>query len=182
MHILNVCTNWRTTIKKSPRGKPVYERVFLTQVTNAQDMYNLVSSNGPTIPDDYAANWTTFSQRSDYRNKCFASPHILSNGWMFQAGLNVSSRSNSQPTFTGHLTRSAATSKAADMGLPLEQIQDAADWSSASTFERFYHKPNSKGQFAHSILGSAKVWAIFFVLLFKLNTYYARQYSCYSVD
>ena len=42
--------------------------------------------------------------------------------------------------YTGHSTRAAATSMAADSGVPLEDIIAAADWSSATTFERFYHK------------------------------------------
>jgi integrase len=54
--------------------------------------------------------------------------------------------------YTGHSTRAAATSMAADSGVPLEDIIAAADWSSATTFERFYHKAISKDKFVKSIL------------------------------
>ena len=54
--------------------------------------------------------------------------------------------------YTGHSTRAAATSMAADSGVPLEDIIAAADWSSATTFERFYHKTISKDKFVKSIL------------------------------
>ena len=60
---------------------------------------------------------------------------------------------NSQ--YTSHSTRSAATSTAADNGVPIEDILAAADWSSETTFEKFYHKPVSQDSFAKSILSSA---------------------------
>ena len=59
---------------------------------------------------------------------------------------------NSQ--YTSHSTRSAATSAAADNGVPIEDILAAADWSSETTFEKFYHKPVSQDSFAKSILSS----------------------------
>ena len=59
--------------------------------------------------------------------------------------------------FTGHSTRAAATSEAADSGIPLELVLEAADWSSAGTFEKHYHKQtSSRGKFAKSVLGSLK--------------------------
>ena len=56
--------------------------------------------------------------------------------------------------FTGHSTRSAATSSAAEAGLSLETILEAADWSSVRTFERFCRKPPVKGDFARAVLGN----------------------------
>lgn len=56
--------------------------------------------------------------------------------------------------FTGHSTRSASTSSAAEAGLPLETILEAADWSSARTFERFYLKPSTRGDFAMTVLNT----------------------------
>ena len=57
--------------------------------------------------------------------------------------------------FTSHSTRSAATSAAAEAGLPIEHILEAADWASAKTFEKYYHKPTEdKSDFALSILQS----------------------------
>ena len=54
--------------------------------------------------------------------------------------------------FTGHSTRSASSSSAAEAGLPLETILEAADWSSARTFEWFYLKPSTRGDFATTVL------------------------------
>jgi hypothetical protein len=51
--------------------------------------------------------------------------------------------------YTGH---AAATSMAAESGVPLEDIIAAADWSSATMFERFYHKAISKDKFVKIIL------------------------------
>lgn len=56
--------------------------------------------------------------------------------------------------FTAHSTRSASTSSAASAGLPLEEIMRAADWSSGKTFEQFYHKPSTRGDFACTILNT----------------------------
>ena len=43
-------------------------------------------------------------------------------------------------TFTAHSTRSASTSVAANAGLPLQDILQAAGWSSESTFYKFYRR------------------------------------------
>ena len=48
-------------------------------------------------------------------------------------------------TYTGHSTRSASTSKAASLGVPIEVIVQQANWKCASTFEKFYHKPIDVG-------------------------------------
>lgn len=42
--------------------------------------------------------------------------------------------------FSAHSTRSAAASKAFALGVPLDSILKAADWSSQTTFTRFYHR------------------------------------------
>lgn len=60
-----------------------------------------------------------------------------------------------EPHFTAHSTRSASTSAASKAGLPLEAILNAADWSSSRTFELFYHRPSSRGDFAVSVLQCA---------------------------
>ena len=44
-------------------------------------------------------------------------------------------------TFTTHSTRSASTSKGLATGIPIEKIMQAASWSNAKTFARFYNKP-----------------------------------------
>ena len=54
--------------------------------------------------------------------------------------------------YTGHSTRAASTSEAVDNGVPLEVVLEAADWSSAQTFEKHYHKRAEKARFAHTVL------------------------------
>uniref|UniRef100_A0AC34FUH2 Tyr recombinase domain-containing protein n=1 Tax=Panagrolaimus sp. ES5 TaxID=591445 RepID=A0AC34FUH2_9BILA len=56
--------------------------------------------------------------------------------------------------YTGHSTRSAATSKAVTIGLSANQIMEAANWSKkGSTFQRFYHK-DIEGSFQEAVLKS----------------------------
>lgn len=55
--------------------------------------------------------------------------------------------------FTGHSTRSAATSRAAANGLSAAQVLEAANWSKkGSTFQNFYHK-NIETSFQDTVLG-----------------------------
>ena len=42
--------------------------------------------------------------------------------------------------FEAHSVRSASTSAVADAGVIVPEIMKAADWSSASVFEKFYHR------------------------------------------
>ena len=58
--------------------------------------------------------------------------------------------------FGAHSTRGAASSAAADAGLSISEILEAADWSSATTFERFYYRPQqAKKAFGVSVLKTA---------------------------
>ena len=54
--------------------------------------------------------------------------------------------------FTGHSTRSASTSAAAQVGVPLESILIAADWSSSKTFKQFFLRSPDRGEFARAVL------------------------------
>ena len=54
--------------------------------------------------------------------------------------------------FTGHSTRAASTSEAVDSGVPIEVVLEAADRSSAQTFEKHYHKQVDKNHYAHKVL------------------------------
>jgi len=57
--------------------------------------------------------------------------------------------------FTAHSTRSASTSTAA-VSLPIDCVLQAAGWSSAQIFAKYYKKPLSKKQdFAEAVLGGA---------------------------
>ena len=54
--------------------------------------------------------------------------------------------------FSAHSTRGAATSKASTAGISIPDILKTADWSSASTFRRFYHRPISSSAFGQAVL------------------------------
>ena len=57
--------------------------------------------------------------------------------------------------FKAHSVRSAATSAAANQGVTTEEILKAADWSTESSFQRFYYKPVRDTNFARTVLSSA---------------------------
>ena len=67
---------------------------------------------------------------------------------------NVLKLARINPTFTGHSTRSASTTAAAEAGIPLKLILDATDWSSAGIFRAHYLRPTSFGKetFANSVI------------------------------
>ena len=50
------------------------------------------------------------------------------------------------------LLEAASTSEAPDSGLPIEVVLEAADWSSAQTFEKHYHKQADRARFTHKVL------------------------------
>ena len=54
--------------------------------------------------------------------------------------------------FKAHSVRSASTSAAAMQGVTTEDILNAADWSTESSFQRFYHKPVRNTVFAKTVL------------------------------
>ena len=57
--------------------------------------------------------------------------------------------------FKAHSVRSASTSAAADAGVSTSEIMEAADWSSASVFEKFYYRPQKSTNFGHSVISTA---------------------------
>ena len=61
------------------------------------------------------------------------------------AGINTS-------IFSAHSTRSAATSKAKATGVPMSEILKVANWSSSSTFCRFYNRTISPVLFGQAVL------------------------------
>jgi len=62
------------------------------------------------------------------------------------AGINVEE-------FKAHSCRSAAVTKARNKGISIKDIQNAADWTSPSTFLKYYYKPSYSCTFSNSILG-----------------------------
>jgi hypothetical protein len=54
--------------------------------------------------------------------------------------------------FGGHSVRGASTSSAKQAGLNIDMILDMADWTSTSTFNRFYYKPTLPVSFGTIVL------------------------------
>ena len=66
---------------------------------------------------------------------------------MCDAGIDIN-------MFKAHSTRSACTSAASAQGVTTEDILGAADWSTESSFQRFYYKPVRNTMFAESVLSA----------------------------
>ena len=58
-------------------------------------------------------------------------------------------------TFKAHSIQSASTSAAADAGVSVTEIMEAADWTSASVFKKFYYRPSWPSTFGHTVINSA---------------------------
>ena len=58
--------------------------------------------------------------------------------------------------FKAHSSRSASSSAAYEAGVALPDIMKTADWSTVSTFTKFYHKPVCKSSFAKAVLGQTE--------------------------
>ena len=54
--------------------------------------------------------------------------------------------------FKAHSVRGASTTAAANSNVPLSEILKMADWSSASTFQKYYYRPVYSSTFAHGVL------------------------------
>ena len=65
-----------------------------------------------------------------------------------QAGLETTK-------FKAHSSRPASSSAAYEAGVALPDME-AADWSTVSTFTKFYHKPVCKSSFAKAVLGQTE--------------------------
>lgn len=58
--------------------------------------------------------------------------------------------------FQGHSVRGAAVSSARNLGISATEIMKVADWSSESTFTRFYHRPTERSSFGRTILSATQ--------------------------
>ncbi|XP_065918235.1 uncharacterized protein [Dysidea avara] len=58
--------------------------------------------------------------------------------------------------YTAHSTRSASTSQARRKGVLVSDILKVANWSTRSTFERFYHKPSEPSAFTRAVFQSGQ--------------------------
>ena len=58
--------------------------------------------------------------------------------------------------FSAHSTRGAASSKAAWIGVPVDAILEAADWSRPSTFSRFYRRDIGRPDVAEAVFNSSQ--------------------------
>ena len=66
---------------------------------------------------------------------------------MGAAGIDIS-------VFKAHSVRGVSTSAAANRGVTTDEILDAADWSTESSFQRFYYKPIHNAVFVKSVLSA----------------------------
>lgn len=66
---------------------------------------------------------------------------------MWSAGIDTS-------MFKAHSVRGASTSLAASVGVTTDEILSAADWSSESSFQKFYYKPIRNPAFAKAVLST----------------------------
>ena len=57
--------------------------------------------------------------------------------------------------FGAHSTRGASSSAAARGGITTEDILKAANWSSESVFQRFYHKQVDKAAYGRAVIGES---------------------------
>ena len=64
------------------------------------------------------------------------------------AGIDVS-------IFSGHSVRGASTSAAAGAGVTMNDIMQAADWSTESVFHRFYYRPSHDTSYGRTVLSSS---------------------------
>ena len=53
--------------------------------------------------------------------------------------------------FKAHSVRGAATSAALAKGVSIQDILDTADWSTDSTFRRFYYRPSKENTFVKKL-------------------------------
>ena len=54
--------------------------------------------------------------------------------------------------FKAHSVRGAASSAAANAGVTMNDILEAADWSTETVFQKFYYKPQNKTTFGKAVL------------------------------
>ena len=57
--------------------------------------------------------------------------------------------------FKAHSVRGAAATSSFNMGIPLQDILNLADWSTDSTFRRFYYKPTNQPLVARSLISGS---------------------------
>ena len=57
-------------------------------------------------------------------------------------------------SFGAHSTRGASASAAARGGITTEDILKAANWSSESVFQKFYHKEVDKAAYGRAVIRS----------------------------
>lgn len=66
---------------------------------------------------------------------------------MQEAGIDTS-------RFKAHSVRGASTTAAMENGVALTEVLRTADWSSDTTFRRFYYRPGGKTAYAHGVLST----------------------------
>ena len=84
--------------------------------------------------------------------------------------------------FKAHSTCSASTSAAADAGLSVSEIMEAADWSSASMLEKFYYRPHKSSSFGLSVISSASNLHSWYMNRILQNTVWRKCLTVQNFD
>ena len=58
--------------------------------------------------------------------------------------------------FKAHSSKSASSSATYEARVALPDIMEAEDWSTVSTFTKFYHRPVCESSFANAVLGQTE--------------------------
>ena len=88
--------------------------------------------------------------------KSFIKPHqpVTSSTiaqWLKEVIRDASTDTN---IFKAHSVRDASTSTVAMLGISTNEILEAADWSTESTFQQFYYKPTNSSVFGEAVLSA----------------------------
>ena len=67
----------------------------------------------------------------------------------------LSNAGSNTDTFEAHSVLSASVTAAANAGITTNDILEAADWSTASVFQKFYYKPTGDTVFGSTVLSTA---------------------------
>lgn len=129
-----------------------------TQHQNPLRSFSLPRLSGPSCPIDclaaYVNRTAALRQKdSDVLFIALKRPHKEVGSstvarWIKQGLISAGIDSD----FGAHSTRGSASSKAAQAGVPVDQILKAASWKTDSVFNRFYFRPSHQNEVAQCVL------------------------------
>ena len=111
---------------------------FLTFTSNS----NLCPVNGLKV---YTKEWRDSGDQKSHTHTSYHATIAATIARLIKAGLTKAG--NDTSILKAHFVCSAVTSAAADAGMFISEIMEAADWSSASMVEKFYYCPHKSTQY-----------------------------------